>query len=187
MEERRWNSIEQIKSEADKKRSFVSGCLLNHMCRDLEIINPVYSFAEKGKPYLSGADCAFNISHSGDYVVLAYHTKTEPVGVDIQKIRMMRDGMEKRLLHKKESALLPEESEKRLRYLNRLWALKESFVKMTGEGLLRDFRTIYADFDNGMIAGEDGVTAYFSIWEWHEDYFLAVCSAYKEESELKEI
>lgn len=187
MEEKRWKDIQKLKAQVDKKRSFVSGYLLDSMCRDWGIENPDYGYTEKGKPFLNGVDCTFNISHSGDYAALAYHTSTNPIGVDIQKIRPMRDGMERRLLHIKEMKQLPEEYENRLHYLNRLWAVKESFVKMTGEGLSCDFRTVYADFDNGMVTGEDGVVARFSVWEWEEDYYLAVCSTGKEECEIKEI
>ena len=187
MEEKRWKDIQKLKAQVDKKRSFVSGYLLDSMCRDLGIENPDYGYTEKGKPFLNGVDCTFNISHSGDYAALAYHTSTNPIGVDIQKIRPMRDGMERRLLHIKEMKQLPEEYENRLHYLNRLWTVKESFVKMTGEGLSCDFRTVYADFGNAMVTGEDGVVARFSVWEWEEDYYLAVCSTGKEECEIKEI
>ena len=187
MEEKRWKDIQKLKAQVDKKRSFVSGYLLDSMCRDLGIENPDYGYTEKGKPFLNGVDCAFNISHSGDYAALAYHTSTDPIGVDIQKIRLMRDGMEKRLLHIKEMKQLPEEYENRMHYLNRLWSVKESFVKMTGDGLSCDFRTVYVDFGNAMVTGEDGIDARFSVWEWDEDYYLAVCSTGKEECEIKEI
>lgn len=185
MEEKRWNSIQKSKSEADKKRSFASACLLDFMCRDLEIDNPIYEYTEKGKPFLNGWEYAFNLSHSGDYAVLAYHQSNEPLGVDIQKVRPMREGMEKRILHEKEN--VPVENEERLRCLNRLWAVKESFVKMTGEGLARDFRTIHVDFENGTVWIEEDRKAEFSAWEWKEEYYIAMCSVSREECEIKEI
>lgn len=187
MEDKRWDKIPELKAQADKKRSFVSAYLLDSMCRDLEIANPVYGYTENGKPFLCSADCAFNISHSGDYVVLAYHTNPGSVGVDVQKIRPMREGMERRLLHEKEYSHLPDDSDSRKHYLNSLWAVKESFVKMTGEGLSRDLRSIYVDFEAGTAMGEDGAIACFSVWEWKEDYYLAVCTTNREESEIKEI
>lgn len=187
VEEKRWNSIQKIRIEADKKRSLVSAYLLDAMCRDLEINNPVYEYTEKGKPFLSGVDSAFNNSHSGDYVALAYHRDTVPVGVDIQQLRVMRDGMERRLLYEKEKALLPEEEKNRWQYLNRLWTIKESFVKMTGEGLSRDFRTVFVDFEKEIVMTDDGIKAEFGVWEWKEDYFLAVCTINSETCEIKEI
>ncbi len=182
----RWAQMQKLKAQADKQRCYVSGYLLDVMCRDLGIVNPVYAYTANGKPYFNGEDCTFNISHSGDYAALAYHTGPKPVGVDIQKLRPMRDGMERRLLHEREKALLPEEERARLKDLNRIWAVKESFVKMTGEGLSRDFRTVCVDFSNQTVTGDDGVKGSFLVWEWKEEYYLAVCTADKEETEIIE-
>ena len=187
MEEKRWKDIEKLKAQVDKKRSFVSGYLLDSMCRDLEIEHPIYEYTQNGKPFLYSSECTFNISHSGDYAVLAYQVNAEPIGVDIQKIRLMRDGMERRLLHEKETERLSEGNKNRMDYLNRLWSVKESFVKMTGEGLARDFRSIYVDFETGTVQAEDRMPCVFSVCEWKEEYFLAVCTKMRDECEIKEI
>lgn len=187
VEEKRWNGIQKMKTEADKKRSLASAYLLDAMCGDLGIYNPVYGYTKKGKPFLIDVECAFNISHSGDYVALGYHKGTEPVGLDIQKVRVMRDGIQKRILHEKEKTLLSENAKNCRYYLNRLWTIKESFVKMTGEGLSRDFRTVSVDFKNGTVTTEDGIRTNFSIWEWEDDYFLSVCSKRKEECVINKI
>lgn len=187
IEDGRWKNIQKLKSESDKKRSLASGYLLDYMCKDLEIEYPDYAYVQNGKPILKDRACAFNLSHSGDYVVIAYHKAKEPIGVDIQKVRPMREGMEKRILHEKETGKVNESVNERIHYMNCLWTIKESFVKMTGEGLSRDFRTVYVDFENGTVMAEDGSRAKFSIWEWEDDYFLSVCSNRKEECEINEI
>ena len=187
IEQKRWESMQDLRAEADKKRSLASGYLLDYMCRDLQVANPVYEYTKRGKPVLKDAECAFNISHSGDYAVIAYQPKGEELGADIQKIRPMRDGMERRLLHEKEKMFLPEGEEERLCYLNRLWTVKESFVKMTGEGLLRDFRTICVDFENGIAISDEGKSAYFTVWDWKDDYYFSVCGTNENEIEMKEI
>jgi len=187
MEQMRWERLSSIKANADKKRSLAAGYLLDYMCRDMGLDNSGYVYSGNGKPYFADAVCAFNLSHSGDYALLAYHGTKEPVGVDIQKIRTMRDGMEKRILHEDEKKFLSGDSEWRNRYLNRIWSVKESFVKMTGEGLARDFRTVYTDFENGTVATEDGISAYFRLREWKEDYYLSICSPHREEYEIKEV
>ena len=187
VEEKRWNSIHRMKTEADKKRSFASAYLLDCMCRDVGITNPVYEYTAKGKAFLESVECAFNLSHSGDWVVLAYHKTEEPIGVDIQRVRLMREGMETRILHEKEKGQIRGNVNEDARYLNRLWAIKESFVKMTGEGLARDFRSVYVDFEEETVTTEDGVHAKFSVWEWKNDYFLSVCSEKTEECEINEI
>lgn len=187
IEQKRWENMQDLRAEADKKRSLASGYLLDYMCRDLQVDNPVYEYTKRGKPVLKDAECSFNISHSGDYVMLAYHPKGEELGADIQKIRPMRAGMERRLLHEKEKMFLPEGEEGRLRYLNRLWAVKESFVKMTGEGLLRDFRTISVDFENGIAISNEGKSAHFTEWEWKDNYCISICGTNDKEIEMKEI
>lgn len=187
MEEKRWENLQHIKAEADKKRSLVSAYLLDYMCRELQIDNPVYEYSKRGKPILKDAECSFNLSHSGDYVVLAYHKGKEPVGVDIQKLRVMRDGMEKRLLHEKEKMMLPEEEELRLHYLNRLWTVKESFVKMTGVGLACDFRTIHADFQKGIINADNVEKVFFTLKDWNDDYYLSVCTPVLKDCKIEEI
>ncbi len=185
IENKRWENIQKMKADADKKRSMASGYLLDYMCRELQVAGPVYEYAERGKPVLKGVECAFNISHSGDYVVLAYHRMKEPVGVDIQKVCTMRAGMERRILHEKEKESVVQGE--RDRYLNRLWAVKESFVKMTGEGLLRDFRTIYVDCVNGTVISDDGEKAQFIVCEWKDEYYLSICAKNGKELSIKEI
>lgn len=186
-DKKRWEKIASIKQEADKKRSYASFYLLQKMCKRINIVNPVYGYQINGKPYLLNEEVvAFNISHSGDYAVLAYQKKNEPLGIDIQQIRPMRNGMERRVLFEGES--MPEglEQEERNQCLTRIWAIKESYVKMTGEGLACDFRNLYIDFERKIIRAKDGKTARFMEWEWNHDYVIALCTTSMEECELEE-
>lgn len=188
IESKRWDDLKNLKQDADKKRSLASGYLLWSMCRRLEIKSPVYRYSQKGKPYPEGmGNLAFNISHSGDYAVLAFHKSTEPIGVDIQQIRPLHAGVEKRILHEKEN--MPENisQEERTRYLNRIWAIKESYVKMTGEGLSCDFRKLQVDFENGLIQEDGKDTAYFIEVNQKEGYALAVCTMNPEDIQIEEI
>ena len=172
----RWNKIQSIKSESDKKRSFASGYLLHQMCKELGIDNPEYGYSEKGKPYLIGDhNVSFNISHSGDYVVLAYQESPQPIGIDIQQIRNMREGMKRKILHEKEQVPENASTEEQTRYLNRIWSIKESYVKMTGDGLSCDFRRIQIDFKNHKIMTENGDAASFVEYEKLDGYVMAVC------------
>lgn len=176
--EKRWKKIQSLKALEDKKRSLAAGRLLARMCKELAVENPVYQTGEKGKPYLKNCpDFVFNLSHSGEYVALAYHQKSTEVGIDIQKIRKLSDGMQKRILHPKEISENcydeMSEEEKNL-FQNRIWAIKESYVKMTGEGLLHDFRNIYADIKNRTITDERGRSAVFFEPDAPQGYVIAV-------------
>ena len=65
--------------------------------------------------------------------------------------------------------------------------MKESFVKMTGEGLSHDFRNLCIRFEDGMIETEDGMTGYFMQWEWKKDYILALSTTQKEKVQFEEV
>ncbi len=169
--EDRWEKAQRLKSVADYNRCLASGYLQAKMCQKLGIDNPKYEYSHKGKPSLAGRDrVAFSLSHSGEYVVLAYHESTEPVGIDIQQLRPMRAGMERRILHEKEEIV----ADKRTEFLNRIWALKESYVKMTGDGLSLDFRHIHIDFGNKIITAPNREQAHFIVYETMPDYIMAV-------------
>ena len=176
--EKRWEKIQSLRAVEDKKRSLAAGRLLARMCKELAVENPVYQDGEKGKPYIKNCpDIAFNLSHSGEYVTLAYHPKSAEVGIDIQKIRKLSEGMQKRILHPKEitenSFHEMSEDEKNL-FQNRIWAIKESYVKMTGEGLSHDFRNIYTEIEKGVITDESGRSAMFFETDAPQGYVIAV-------------
>ena len=89
----------------------------------------------KGKPYFPGLPGrAFNLSHSGPLALCALDSR--PVGVDIQVVRPFRPGLPRRVCSDRELAWVGEGADRWERFAL-LWALKESRVKYTGEGLTR--------------------------------------------------
>lgn len=173
--EERWEKIKTIKPIDDKKRSLLAGKLLSRMCEELEIDNPTYGATQKGKPVLvSHPDVAFNLSHSGEYVVLVYEKGIPSIGVDIQEIRKISESLKRRLLHEEECIPEALSQEERNVLLNRIWAIKESYVKMTGEGLSHDFRKLRVEFENKTVTDENGKNAYFEEYEAPEGYVMAV-------------
>lgn len=196
MDNVRWEKFLSLKMEADKKRSLASGYLQNRMCKELGIMNPKYGYSEKGKPYLKGHEnIAFNISHSGDYAVLVYCDAdlvpekngaaevlkdcilSQAVGIDIQQICFMREGMKKRILNENEQLLPGLSVEEETAFLNRIWSIKESYVKMTGDGLALDFRKIYIDYEKGIVSAKDCETGYFREYSGLDGYVLSICKA----------
>lgn len=88
----------------------------------------------KGKPYFSGNPLYFNISHSHDKVVVAIFK--DPIGIDIEAIRENKEKIAKRFFHKEEWKYLSEiDSEDFPAEFTGIWTKKESYIKMTGEGL----------------------------------------------------
>jgi len=94
-------------------------------------------YGDYGKPFLAEyPNVYFNISHCryGCVVTVA----DCPVGVDIQDIRPFSWEVAGKVCCKKELELLGKSSNKS-REFTRIWAMKESYAKMTGQGLGCDF------------------------------------------------
>ena len=91
--------------------------------------------AEHGKPYFEDSPIHFNISHSGVYVFGVF--SDVEVGVDIQKCEGYKDhGIEDSFFHENEKRMfdgLPEEDRAQLFFT--LWVKKESYGKLTGNGI----------------------------------------------------
>ena len=134
-------------------------------------------FGRNGKPFfVNYPHIQFNLSHSGDYVAGAFDSR--PVGVDIQVHRKIKDNMARHFLHDKElgAVALQENETEKEKLLCRLWAIKESYVKLTGEGMKRSMKEILADRESGKIENEKGeVVAGFREMIWREKYYISVC------------
>lgn len=77
-----------------------------------------------GKPYFPDApQLHFNLSHAGEYVALAIGD--EPVGIDIERIRPIRQAVAARFLN--DGNLTDREA-------ILAWTKRESYGKLTGEG-----------------------------------------------------
>ncbi len=102
---------------------------------------PAFSYHAHGKPYFSEyPDIFFNISHChrGTACVLA----DRPVGIDIEEIRYHGQVAEKVLnsneLEQVNSAVDPAEK------FAEFWTKKESYVKLSGDGLIVPLKDILA-------------------------------------------
>ncbi|MEL6427719.1 MAG: 4'-phosphopantetheinyl transferase superfamily protein [Planctomycetota bacterium] len=96
-----------------------------------------------GKPTLSGRrGPEFNLSHTRGVVTVAV-AGLHPVGVDIERVRTdaVARELEARVLHPDELARLRDDDGP-ARAFFRIWALKEAYIKATGEGLAAPLREI---------------------------------------------
>ena len=172
----RQQKVMACRMEADKKRVLAASLLLKYMCDENEIKTPVYEKNHQGKPYITGEDrkIFFNLSHSGEYAVCAYGK--QEVGVDIQERRVTSEAMVGRFLNHMEMEDLPEDLTERITIVNRLWCIKESFVKLIGLGLSYDMRDCIVDLNKRHIIDLSGRydTAYFMEYPLEDEYHLAV-------------
>ena len=94
-----------------------------------------------GKPYLTGyPEIHFNISHSGGWAVCALASM--PCGVDIQERRSIRSRrMVERTMNAREQRQILEAEDGTGEFI-KLWTYKESCIKLSGEGLHQDMKTL---------------------------------------------
>ena len=129
---------------------------------------------ENGKPYLEH-DPYFNVSHSGEYVVLAIHPSF-PLGVDIEHIDEKKIDAIKFVLDDEEKCIDDTET------LFRIWSNKESLIKCMSK-TISDIKNIKGLPLDGMrnILGED----YFSKSIIYNGYSLSLSLKNKEPFEMK--
>lgn len=124
-EERRQKAM-HYRKEDDRLRSIGSSFLIMQT-----IGNQKLQYGEYGKPLVPGKN--FNVSHSGNYVVMA--ESQNPVGVDIEEISdEYQSEIAEISLTQREKIWAGESS---LRFFL-LWTKKESLLKCAGTGFLME-------------------------------------------------
>lgn len=143
--------ILRFRFKVDQKRALIGRLMIRasvvaHTKRPYAAIKLMRT--KRNKPMLvpdaRHAQCEFNISHHGDWVVLASHP-SRVVGVDVMRYEQPRGvtsvpsyfDLMKHCFTKDEWETInaPKTDALKLRQFYRHWALKESFIKATGEGL----------------------------------------------------
>ena len=126
----RKNKIERLARPEDRRLSLGAGLLLQQVLKRHEIEGQNISYGEHGKPQME--DVYFNLSHSHHMVACAISDK--PVGCDIEKVRDIKGDVAARFFSEQEIAYIEEAEDKKDMFF-RLWTMKESYMKMTGDGL----------------------------------------------------
>lgn len=119
---KRKEKADNLSFEKDKLLSLGAGYLLKKYLPKGEIKEK-----ENGKPYIEDGPY-FNLSHSGEYVILAIH-QSRDVGIDIQKIDENRTSTVLYVLNDEEKKIDD------LKALFQIWSNKESLIKCISSGL----------------------------------------------------
>ncbi|MBO5279442.1 MAG: 4'-phosphopantetheinyl transferase superfamily protein [Lachnospiraceae bacterium] len=131
---------------------------------------------EYGKPYFPEYENVhFNISHTGNMAVCALG-ETE-LGVDIERIRPVKEAMQNRVLTEREREWLLQKSDMAEAFI-RLWTLKESYIKATGQGLRTELSSIEFTIRETS-EGEEIVCSREGFYFWQKKIgstsYLALC------------
>ena len=181
----RKEKVDKLKFEKDKWLSLGSEFLLmkglNELKFDYSKIK--LDFGPNNKPYLKNTtqELFFNLSHSEEMAMCII--ADSEVGCDIQKITIDKDIMAiaDRFFHPKEiEKIRSAKKENQIELFYRIWVLKESYIKATGEGLqtpLNEFQ-IYLENNRPQILIDDIIQNEFILEELQVDnpnYRSAIC------------
>lgn len=141
----RKNKIMGYVQAKDRKQSLGAGLLLKHVVHRYGMDIPNIFYDSHGKPEIRGL--YFNLSHSHDYVVCAVSDK--PVGCDVEKVAKIQENIAEHFFAENEVAYLNGfKVEERMDEFYRIWTMKESYLKMTGEGLAYGLKQVECRFEN---------------------------------------
>ena len=119
---------EKIRIEQDRLHCVAAGLLLRRVLG--VTADEQLRKNEHGRPELTGEDPCFNLSHGGNYAVLAVAER--PVGVDIEPVSERDPIIPRRFLRPDELAWL--EAEPAPDHFAWLWTRLESVLKADGRG-----------------------------------------------------
>lgn len=131
-----------------------------------------FSYSSRGKPALKGQgvdQLHFNLAHSHDLALIAV-TRAAPVGVDVERIRPMRDAdrIAERFFSAREAEAfrnVPAAEQDAAFFA--LWTRKEAWLKATGDGIsesLSKFEVTFLPADEPRVLAIAGDTAAGAAW-----------------------
>jgi 4'-phosphopantetheinyl transferase len=137
----------------------------------------VFECNNNGKPLSGKPDLYFNISHSGDYVVVS--VSDFETGVDIERLRHNKLKVAKRFFSDEEINNIRKSEDPDAQF-SRYWSLKEAYLKYIGTGLTRELNsfTVRESSNNSYIIYEEGCEIK-ELKIFHQrvnkNYFLSIC------------
>ena len=166
-------------------RCLAAGALLRHALRRCGRAErmPLLKGAE-GKPYVALPDFYFNLSHGGDFAVIAYSDRE--VGVDVETVEPSehRLRVSRRFFTdaEQEEIFAEGEANAALRFA-RVWTAKEAYVKYVGCGLTVPLDSFSVDVARGCVQNAEGIVQPLRLQtvSLDERHVLTVCAEAKED------
>lgn len=111
----------------------------------------VFSYTKYGKPFIEDHSIKFNVSHSGNYAVIAV-TENNEIGIDIEFKREIADAKNIAVRYFSDDEMiefLKMKDDKVKDAFFTCWTRKEAFIKAVGEGLSYPLSDFSVSFVNG--------------------------------------
>jgi 4'-phosphopantetheinyl transferase len=185
---RRKQRADRYLRQEDRIRCIVAGALL-HLAVQKAVGIAEYKIETNpfGKPMVKGAaDFHFNLSHSGQWVVIAYGSS--PVGIDVERIcwDSGKENLARRYFTADEQDyVFGQEPQRCAERFFEIWTAKESYLKYIGTGLrkaLDSFSVLQINVPN-RLAFQPDIGYSLCLWSEEERVDKTVISV----SELLEV
>lgn len=140
--EQRRRKVLRFKKNEGRRLSVAAYMLLKRSLSDVYGLdcNPCFEYSRNGKPFIKNhPEIYFNISHCPKAAVCA--VGDYPVGVDVEAVRPFKDELARYVLSHDEYEAVVESGNPEAEFI-RLWTMKESLLKLTGEGISKDLKTL---------------------------------------------
>ncbi|MDY6436903.1 MAG: 4'-phosphopantetheinyl transferase superfamily protein [Bacteroidales bacterium] len=107
---------------------------------------PLFDYLEGGKPVIKGhPEIHFNFSHSGNVALCAIDS--QPVGADVETSRKITPSLIAYTMNDMEQSQIASAPESLSAFLA-LWTKKEAVLKLTGEGIRNDLKSVLVNAVN---------------------------------------
>ena len=123
---------------------------------------PSFLYNEHGAPYLEDGPY-FSISHCKQGIAVA--VSDTPIGIDIETIRPLNEGLVHKAMNLQEQAQIATAANPAQEFI-RLWTRKEAYVKMQGTGIISEMHNI--------LSNTLGVT-WEEILNTEKEYICTIC------------
>lgn len=175
----RQTKIDRLCLMKDKNLSLGVGFLFKKACLDFGIPyeKTKIIFNEYGKPSFEN-NVKFNLSHSGTKVMCMM--SEYEVGCDVEQIRKVNMKIAKRYFSDAEYAFImnSQTEGKKMDAFYRIWTLKESYIKCTGEGLSLPLKNFSVSLDGVSVLSQacikDDQYSFFE-YDYVDGYRCACC------------
>ena len=172
LDDERQARVRAFGTSSEALRRLAAGLLLHRVFGD-GTRQSRFERGNRGKPSLPSAK-PFNLSHSGDYAVLAVSNSS--VGVDLERIRTIDwNQISARFFHPAERAFLARSRDPQAAFFW-IWTLKESYLKAEGLGFSVSPASFSVLPEGDFEAAMSGETNYrFRRFSSLAGYCLSVC------------
>lgn len=171
----RQEKIHRLKRTDDKLRCLGAGLLIEFIKEKYNVKDDIV-IDKFGKPHFKATKSSFNISHSGNYVVIAVSEFN--IGIDIQRMEKNNQLVAEKNFHSNECAYINEgeDDNVRLQRFYEVWTVKEAYLKNVGIGLRKPLNSFEVSFEADSPKITDNPGYEIIQMKLDEKYIVSICA-----------